>query len=1095
MTMIAIIFLGGFGLKQLNIDLLPSFAFPVIFISEQYPNVAPEEMETLIARPIEDAVSQVPGIQEVDSTSFEGTTTVQARFNFGTDVDTAANDVRAQLDRIKNQLPNDPNLQPIGIFKADPTQLPVLIVGVNDEKLSQTALNDLVQNTLVPQIESVPGVGAALESGGVVREIRVEVDNQRLAALGIPLDTVIGRIAQQNENVAGGIGQEGAKEYEIRVTGLIQDPHQLANLVLTMAKDGTPIYLGTVAQILDTGQEQRIFDRLNGIPSVGVTISQQADANTVAVATALYKKLSDLEKTYPGLHFASIYDQHFYIQDSINALKENALIGGLLAVLVILFFLHSIRSTLVVALSIPTSVAGAFLAIYIAGFTLNIMTLGGLALAVGLIVDDAIVVLENIFRHVERGENQADAAKSGAAQIYGAVVSSTLTIMIVFLPMLLVGGVASKLFVPFAMVVVFSIGVSLLVALSVVPMLAARFIHRSDVEEAHVDPNAGWFARLEERLFERFGRGYRWLEERYKRILSWALDHGRQVAFGALAAIAVGVLLIIGRGVELLPPSNTNYITINYQLPTGTALAINNAWAQKVESRLRKDTANVQDVYGNVGVSRSFVGFGTRQESDSGQIFVTLKPGGFGSTRNISTDNYVIKLRKSLNAEPGVQAFPTAVDIVQRILSFATGSSTGVEVDLFGPNLSTLSSLGNSAVNSLRGQIPGLINLRTSVQDSAPEMDVSVDRARAAQLGLPLSEIANTVATATNGTIASRYEQGGEQYNINVIYPPSQRKTINNIYDLAVTAPSGAAAAGTPGATGTASGATASSSTTTVPLSEVASVTFGKGPNQITRINKQRYIAIQGDTLGVPTGTVFAAMQRKLQAIPLPPGYRFDFTTARETQNQTNAALFLSLILAIALIYMLLAAKYESLWQPLVIMLTLPLSIAGVGVGLLVFAQSLGLTAFIGLLALIGIVVKNAILVVEFTNQLRAEGLSVRDALMQAGPIRMRPILMTTSATCLGLLPLALHLQAGSETQAPLAAVVIGGLLTSTLLTLIVVPVAYLNGQKLVDRYMRSRIGRYGADLFGIPPPSTDGTRGNGEAGQLIQPKEERTPL
>jgi len=1086
MTMVAIIFLGAFGLKQLNIDLLPSFAFPVIFISEQYPNVAPEEMETLIARPIENAVSQVPGIQEVDSTSFEGTTTVQARFNFGTNVDTAANDVREQLDRIKNQLPNDPNLQPIGIFKADPTQLPVLIVGVNDEKLSQTALNDLVQNTLIPQLESVPGVGAALESGGVVREIRVEVDNQRLAALGIPLDTVINRINQQNENVAGGIGQEGAREYEIRVTGLIQDPHQLANLVLTTARDGTPVYLGSVARILDTGQEQRIFDRLNGIPSVGVTISQQADANTVAVATALYQKMSELGKTYPGLHFASIYDQHFYIQDSINALKENALIGGLLAVLVILFFLHSIRSTLVVALSIPTSVAGAFLAIYIAGFTLNIMTLGGLALAVGLIVDDAIVVLENIFRRIERGEDREAAAKSGAAQIYGAVVSSTITVMIVFLPMLLIGGVASKLFVPFAMVVVFSIGVSLLVALSVVPMLAARFIHRSDVDEAHVDPNAGPFARTEEWLFERFGRAYHWVEQRYKHVLSWSLDRAPVVALIAAGAIVVGIVLIIGRGVELLPPSNTNYITINYQLPTGTAVAINNAWAQKIENQLRNDTANVQDVYGNIGVSRSFVGFGTRQQSNSGQIFVTLRPKGFGSSRKISTDDYVIKLRNWLNSQPGVQAFPTAVDIVQRILSFATGSSAGVEVALFGPDLNTLSALGNSAVDSMRGQIPGLINLRTSVQDSAPEMDVSVDRARAAQLGIPLSEIANTVATATNGTIASRYEEGGEQYNINVIYPPSQRKTINNIYDLSVTT--------TPGASST-SGA-ALTPVSTVPLAEVASVTFGNGPNQITRINKQRYISIQGDTLGVPTGTVFKAVQRRLLAMPLPPGYRFDFTTARETQNQTNSAIFLSLILAIALIYMLLAAKYESLWQPLVIMLTLPLAIAGVGVGLLIFGQSLGLTAFIGLLALIGIVVKNAILVVEFTNQLRAQGLTVKAALMQAGPIRMRPILMTTSATCLGLLPLALHLQAGSETQAPLAAVVIGGLVTSTLLTLVVVPVAYLNGQRLVDRYMRSRIGRYGADLFGIPAPSSDAVHGNGEAvAGAAEPEEERSPI
>ncbi|MBC5826084.1 MAG: efflux RND transporter permease subunit, partial [Candidatus Eremiobacteraeota bacterium] len=391
MGMIAVICLGYYGLRQLSIDLLPSFSFPLIFISETYPNVAPEEMETLIARPIEDAVSQVPGIQKVDSTSFEGVTTIQAQFNFGTNVDTAASDVREQLDRIKNRLPNDQNLQPIGIFKADPGQLPVLIVGVNAAGLSATALDNLVENTLIPQIESVPGVGAALETGGVVREIRVEVDNQRLASLGIPLSTVINRVAQQNENVAGGIGREGGREYEIRVTGLIKDPRQLASLVLASAKDGTPVYLGNVARIVDAGKEQRIIGRLNGIPSVGVTVSKQSDANTVAVARDLYAKFAELEKTYPGLHFAPVYDQHFYIDDSINALKQNAFFGAILAILVILFFLHSFRSTLVVALSIPTSVAGAFLAMYLAGFNLNIMTLGGLALAVGLIVDAAIV--------------------------------------------------------------------------------------------------------------------------------------------------------------------------------------------------------------------------------------------------------------------------------------------------------------------------------------------------------------------------------------------------------------------------------------------------------------------------------------------------------------------------------------------------------------------------------------------------------------------------------------------------------------------------------------------------------------------------------
>lgn len=1050
MAMATIIFLGVYGLRQLSIDLLPSFSFPLIFLTATYPNVAPEEMEQLIARPLEDAVSQVPGIQQVTSTSFEGVATVRAQFNFGINPDTAATDIREQLDRIKNRLPNDPNLQPVAIFKADPSQLPVLIAGVSDQNVSATALDDLVTNTIVPQIEEVPGVATAVETGGVVREVRVEVDNQRLAALGIPISTVINRIAQQNENVAGGIGREGSTEYEIRVTGLLQSPSQLNSLILANAKDGTPIYLGSLARVLDTGKEQRVIGRLNGVPSVGVTISKQSDANTVEVVRAVYGRLKKLEQTYPGLHFASIYDQHFYIEDSITALQQNAAFGALLGILVILFFLHSIRSTLVIALTIPTSVGGAFLAMYLAGFTLNIMTLGGLALAVGLMVDDAIVVLENIFRRVEGGENQIEASKAGAAQIYGAVMSSTITVMIVFLPMLLLGGVASKLFQPFALVVVFAVGVSLLVALSVVPMLAARFIHHSDVEESHVDPRANIFARTEEWLFERFGTGYRLLETRYRSILSWALDHGFAVAGLAVVAVIAGVVLIRLAGFEILPPAVSNYITINYRLPTGTALDINNQFALKMEDELRKDTANVQDVYANVGAGGSFVGLGTRPITNTGQIFLTLKPFGRNSPRRISSDAYVQKLRAEFNAIPGVQGYPVAVDIVSRILSFATGANQGITVDLYGPDLTQLSNLSNAAVDKLRGKIPGLINLRSSITNSAPQMAIAVNRARAGELGVPLSTIADTVATATNGTIASRYESGGQQYDINVILPPSQRKTSRNINDLTITTPAGSV----------------------VPLAEVASVTFGTGPNQITRLNKERYVEIQGDVLGTtPVGTVTQQVQAQLSGFALPPGYRFDFSAGTQAQNQAFSSLGLALILAIALIYMLLAAKYESFWQPLVIMMTLPLAIVGVGVGLILFHKSIGLTAMIGALALIGIVVKNAILVVEFTNQLRSEGMSIRAALMQAGPIRMRPILMTTSATCLGLLPLGLGLQAGSETQAPLAAVVIGGLLTSTLLTLVVIPVAYLNGQRFINWYLRTGVGRWLADLFGVATP------------------------
>ncbi len=1045
----AIIVLGVFALPRLPIALLPTFSPPVINVSVTYPNVNPESMETLITRPIENAVSRVPGIDTIESTSSEGNSRIRAQFHYGVNIDTAAINVQEQTDRIRGSLPNDPTLQTPVITKFDPNSLPVVTAFVTDNTLSQRDLNDLFTNQLADEFSAVGGVGSVAVNASQSRAIMIEPDAGLLAGYGLTADDLAARVRDENVNLPAGVVQIASNEYQIQTDALYTNETQIANTVVT-TKNGAPVYVRDVARVSDSISEQRTYTRLNGKPAISVSITAQPDANVVGTANDVYKKIADIAKRYPSMQIGVIFDQRGFIINAIDALEHTALYGAVLAVLIILLFLHSWRSTLIVAISLPISVLGTLFAAYLLGYSLNTMTLGGLALAVGLIVDDAIVVIENIYRHYIRGETIVQAAKSAVTEIFGAVLASTVTVITVFVPLLLIPGLQGLLFTPFAVMVMVAVGISLLVAATTVPMLATRLWPKA-APKTNGGPK-GAYARFS----AAFDRHYERFSARYKQLLAWSIDHPAPV-LGTAAIIFTLTLLAVKFNVvatEMFPATNSRFASFTLRMPTGTALNVTNAMTKDVEKRLHGDK-RVVDVAAAVG-SGGGAG-GGRVITNQSSLQVTLQPGissdeagRFVATWQAGLSGQRVRgaqasparaaqLRK-LMGDPisGLAVFGRTTDIVSRILSQGQDE---LSIMIYGPDLTTLDTLAHQALPGL-SEIPGITRPDTNVTQAQPQLNIQIDRDRAAAHGLSTAVISQAIDTATSGSIATYLQVSGTQVPVIVQLPANQRRTYESVAGLSLQVPvSGSAASLISSSTATPG---AGYTLETVPLAAVASVTVGSGPSQTTRMNKQRELEITAGLNGGALGDVTKAAAVVMDQVAMPTGYHWEFGPGVLQQNSTFSSLGLIVILAVLLIYMLLVAQFESLLHPLVIMMAVPLSLAGVVLSLVVTHRSFGLTAFIGVLMLVGIVVKNAILVVEFTNQLRHRGRSPRDAVLEAAPLRLRPILMTTLATIGGMTPLALGLEVGSSTQAPLGTVVIGGLLCSTLLSLVVIPTLYL---------------------------------------------------
>lgn len=1010
MRIAALVLLGAICIGRLPVDLLPNVTLPMVMVVTQWPNVAPEEIEAQVTRPMERAVSSVPGMYQVTSSSVEGNSMVRVQFRWGVDIGRAAVDVLQAVERAKRAFPSDPTLENPLVYKADPTQLPILIFGVSgiDDPVK---LRTLLDNQVTPMLDSADGVASATVTGGLERAMMVDVDLYKLQAHNLSLSAVVRRIAQENLNLPAGIAKQGKTEYTIRSLGWLTSPKEIAAIPVG-SFNGQTVSLGQVASVKDSHDETRLYTRLNGKPAVGIIITKQSGVNTISTADAVYEKIKLVNKIYPQLKFGLAYDQSQFIRSSVENVRDSAVIGGVLAVLILLFFLRNVRSTLVVALSIPTSIISTFALLYLCGFTINTMSLGGLALATGLIVDDAVVVLENIFRHIERdGKSATEAAISGTGEILSAVVASTWTVMVVFLPLLLIQGQAGQMYTQFALVVIFSLAVSLLDASTVVPMLATRLIS-GDAHKENLE-SSGSHGGLLGRAFYRCGQWLQAVETAYRGWLNWAIHH-RLKMIGIAAAVTICSLLLAPFiGTELMPMTDSGDLSVNVKMPIGTALSQTNESMQKVEAVLRGDP-NVATAFAAAGSNMSLRGTTTTLRPYQGGVTVKLK-----EDRNISTADFIKELRKKLFGIPGVNARPQQTDLVTMIM---TGGSQNIEVDIFGDDLSVLSQSAREVMQRLRG-IPGLENLDMNWQEAMPEIQWKVDRDKALQMGLSFADIADTIKTATNGSIASYYQEKGYQYPIIVRMPENQRKSVSEMQNLIVK-PAGSGTGG-------------------IVLRQVATPIYAMGPSEITRMDRQRYVAVTGVPQGRSSGEIQADVEKAMSGMNLPVGYRWDWGTQQKRTAEEFSGLWVAVALAIGLIYMLLASQFESLVHPLTILFSVPLAGSGVILGLFLTGRTFGLTAFIGVLMLVGIVVKNGILLVDYTNTLRGRGIGREEALLAAGPTRLRPILMTASAACLGMLPLALGIGKGSEIQAPMATAVICGLMTSTVLTLFVVPVVY----------------------------------------------------
>jgi len=1014
MRIAALVLLGWICFLRLPIDLLPRIDVPTVAIRVSWPNTSPEEIETQITRPLEQAVSTVRGLYMISSSSNQGSSFVRVQFNYGVDIDQASIDVAQAVQRAKGRFPRDDTITEPQVFKFDPSSLPILVYAVSSDKEDLVKLRSRMINEISPIIESAGGVASVEISGGQDRAIMVDVDPNKLRAYGISLTSISNRLRQENISLPAGTAIEGRTQYSIRSVGYFKSIDELRRVPLANV-DGRLITLGEVANVRDASPDVLSYTRMKGTPALNFSVTKQLDSNTVETTKNIFNAVKEIEARNPDLKFGLIYHQAQFIEKSILDLQETAVIGGVLAILIITFFLRNLRSTFVVALSIPISIISTFSLLYFCGFTLNTISLSGLALATGLIVDDAIVVLENIYRHIERdGKRSAEAAVSGTQEILSAVCASTFTVMIVFMPLFLIQGQAGQTFTQFALVVVFSLAVSLLDATTVVPMLSSRMIREQEViEEAHPELRKKKPGPIT-RVFDKIGVILHSWDSSYRNGLRWALKRRALVIGGATLACVAAVFLWPHVGKQNLPETDSGNLQVRVRLPIGTSVDVTDEIMKKVETVVNNDPDVETAIAGiGTGVGLRGGGGGGGGGSNNGSMTIRLK-----DDRKAETEEVVKRLQGKLSSIPGARVQVSPVDIVANILG---GNNFGFGIDVYGTDLGELTDVCEMIREQL-STIPGLTNVDLSVQDTNPEIQWTIDREKAQTLGVSFQNVAATLNAATNGQLSSYYQEAGFQYPIYVQVPRDQRLTIKELSDIPIE--------GTEGAN-------------PILLGQVATAEYGVGPNQINRQNRQRYISVGGRIQDRPENEVQADVEAAMAKVELPQGVYWSLGEQQLRRDREYGGLWTAVLLAIALIYMLLATQFESFIDPLVVLTSVPLCAIGVVLAMFITDRAFGLTAFIGLLMLIGIVVKNGILLVEYTNQLRSRGMARDEAILTAGPTRLRPILMTSLAAILGMMPLALGIGSGSELYVPLATAVIGGLMTSTLLTLFIVPTVY----------------------------------------------------
>ncbi len=1001
MVVLMVILLGGVSLFRLPIDLMPDISYPTISVSCQYENAGPEEIEELITRPIEEAVSAVPGVEELTSSSVEGRSVVRVTFTWGTDLDTASNDIRDRLDRIIDHLPEEADRPTVRKF--DLASFPILHLGASS-RLDPVQTRLILEDQVKYRLERVPGVAAVDIYGGLEREIHVSLDPAKINALSIPLDQIISQIKEGNVNIPAGTIEKGNFEITIRTPGEYTDLRQLQDTVIAV-RQGVPIQLKEIARVEDSWTKITRIVRVNGEFGIRMAVSKQSGKNTVDVARGVLEELERINGNIPQIHIVPIIDTSDYIKRSIQNVGSSAITGGLLAVGILLLFLRNIRSTVIIATAIPVSIIATFALLYFSNLTLNIMTLGGLALGIGMLVDNAIVVLENIYRIHEGGESIELAAVDGANEVSAAVLASTLTTVMVFMPLVFMRGMSGVMFKQLSIVVTFSLMCSLAVALTLVPMLSAKILSRGSWD-------ATGRRNLNRRIYEATGRLLVGLENSYKSILHVALSHRLFVVVAATVVLAGCLLLVPYIGAELMPASDEGEVRVDVEMEVGTRLDLLDSKFKVIEQIVNENVPEIRNVVVNVGGARWYGGGG-----HTGDIRISLVP---QSQRTRSSQQIADDLRKKLGGIPGTTVRTRAGQGLF-VMRMGTTEANKAVVEIRGHDFQTADRLA-SRVQEIVDDIAGVADTQLSRDPGGPEELIVIDRQKAADMHLTVSNIANALQTILSGSEAGYYRQGGDEFTILVKLRDAEKSDLRDVLDLTLTNSNG----------------------DPVVLRNVVDTVPRSGPVLIERKDQERIITVTAEISGRDMGSVIADIQDGLRAVPVPSGFSIGYGGDYEEQQKSFRELSFSCVLALLLVYMVMACQYESLRDPFVVMFSVPLAAIGVILMLFFTGTTFNIQSFIGCIMLGGIVVNNAILLVDHTNLLRRrDGIPIREAIEEAGRRRLRPILMTALTTILGLVPLALGLGEGGEAQAPMARAVIGGLLSSTLITLVFVPVVY----------------------------------------------------
>jgi len=998
MVALIVIILGGVALTRLPIDAMPDVTSPTISISTSYSKASPLVVEELITRPIEEAVGAVSGVEEISSRSSEGSSSVQVYFAWGTDLDAASNDIRDRLDRILARLPNDASRP--SLRKFDLAAMPVVMMGVVSD-LDPVTLRTLIDNEIGYRLERVNGVASINVWGGLTREVQINIDPQKLKSLGISMDSVISRIRASNVNQPTGNIYRGNYQITVRVPGVFENLDELRETVIAQ-KGGTSVSLKEIATVEDASSKETSVVRINGEPGIQISVNKQSGTNTVRVAKGVLKEVENINRSISQVKVVPLVDQSVYISRSINNVASSVVIGGILAVLILLFFLRNFKSTMVISTAIPISIMATFGLLYFNGFTLNLMTIGALALGVGQLLDNSIVVLENVFRHRELGKKPKEAAIIGADEVTSPIIASTLTSVVVFLPMIFMQGMTGLMYRQLAFVVVFALICSLVTALTMVPMLSSKLLSVSTEPKGRKDS-------LRCRIYHTTGWILEGMENVYGKALNWVLDHRGKAVLIAGAALAGAVLLSLAIGSELMPVSDEGEIRVNLDMEAGTRLEVVDAKMKVLEERLK----GIDEITHTITQAGSG---GWASGSNTGSIRLRLVG---KSERSRSDEEIAGEIRKRFAGIPGARIRVRTATSNQ--MSRFMGGGDRLEIQVRGHDLEESFRLASSIQKSIEA-VEGVTDANLSRTAGAPEDLIIIDRTKAAELGLSVQQIASVLETALSGSSAGEFVDEGREYPMLVQIKDADQLPLEQLLDLTVVN-----SAGQP-----------------VVLRNVVRVASSQSSTVIERLNQERMIDISANHTGRNLSAVVRDIQARLDKIPLPLGYSVEIAGDYKQQQESFREMLIGLILAIILIYMVMASQFESIKDPMVVMGSVPFAFIGVALILFLTGTTFNLQSYLGIIMLAGIVVNNSILLVDTTNKLRRnEGIPLREAIENAGRRRLRPILMTAISTVLGLTPLAIGMAEGGETQAPLARAVIGGLLVSTLVSLLFIPVIY----------------------------------------------------